>query len=512
MSAQKTNNMPKCSSDKSPEKRKNMKLILVNNNFEYETAALTALFFGKRPQNAPSDYTPAPGEDYIVYGMEKTDGGTRFYTRLSGGAGEFADETFLPGPEPEPAECERMLGVLGYKMLERATGLSPDWGILTGVRPIKLFHRMLESGADEGETALHFGEKFLLAPEKIKLALATQKNESILMRRAPKNGFSLYISIPFCPSRCSYCSFVSHSIERMTRLIEPYVDALVKEIECAAHAAYTAGLVPTCAYVGGGTPSVLTPKQLERLLGAVDRAFGPGVFEEYTVEAGRPETVTPMKLEVLRAYGVGRISINPQTFEDSVLAHVGRKHTSAETVAAYELAKCYGFDTINTDIIAGLPTDTAEGFARTLATLTDMRPHNITVHTLAFKRAADTRDSAEKYDADAAGDMVKNAHRTLGAAGYEPYYLYRQKNTLANLENTGYTLPGHGGIYNVLMMDDRHTVIGAGAGAVTKLFDENSGRLERVFNYKYPHEYLNGFEQIIKRKEKISEFFGLNSL
>lgn len=480
-----------------------MKMLLIGHTLEYEMSAMVTMFTGDPPKLVQTE--SELDEDYI-----------KIIKKDAAGAMQIAVEFFCSGElqtaheeleETAPDALKLALGRLVYRVLSRHFGTQPPWGVLTGVRPVKLFHQAHAQGKRDEQIATEFAAKYLIKPEKIELALKTRKNEDALLKMAKPNEFSLFISIPFCPSRCSYCSFVSHSIERTFKLIDPYIDCMVKELAETAKAANACGLKLKTVYIGGGTPTILSPLQLEKLLEAVSEHFNLKNAVEYTVEAGRPDTFTAEKLHILKAHGVDRISINPQTFNNDVLKEIGRNHTAEDVLAAYEMANRIGFKTINMDFIAGLPTESMESFVNSMQKALILAPQNITVHTLSYKRSArNQQGKAAGPQARAAAEMLSYMHATLQAAGYLPYYLYRQKNMLANLENTGYTIPGRAGLYNALMMDDSHTVLAVGAGAVTKLFDENAG-LERIFNFKYPYEYLDAFEQIIKRKINIYNFF-----
>lgn len=483
-----------------------MQMILKGHSFRYEMTAMVTMFTGNPPKFVEDE--DDWGDCYIEIKQETVGDSLHLSAELlQDGERTRREKTVATSAE---GDIELELAKLVYTLLSARYGITPPWGVLTGVRPVKLFHKMAEQGHTDKEIEQHFMENYLLQPDKAALATTTRQHEWELLQMADADDFSLFVSIPFCPSRCNYCSFVSHSIERTFKLIDPYVDCMVQELAEVGCAAAACGLKLKTIYIGGGTPTILSVAQFTKILEAVRTNFAMETVVEYTVEAGRPDTFTREKLELLKAYGVDRISINPQTFNDDVLVEIGRNHTVADVLAAYELAAEVGFKTVNMDFIAGLPTDSFEGFVHSIQTAIAIVPQNITVHTLSYKRSAENKEGkALGPQAEAAVRMLSYAHTALQGAGYLPYYLYRQKNMLANLENTGYTLPGHAGLYNALMMDDRHTVLAVGAGSVTKLFDRD-GRLERVFNFKYPYEYLDEFEQIMKRKKNIYNFFGAN--
>lgn len=321
---------------------------------------------------------------------------------------------------------------------------------------------------------------------------------------------SLYIAIPFCPTRCSYCSFVSSSVEKSFRLIPDYVRLLQEEIRATARLISELGLRLETVYFGGGTPTAISAGQLADLLGTVRESCDLSHCREFTVEAGRPDTVTVEKLDVLKTRGVTRISINPQTLSDEVLHIIGRKHTTAQTFEAFALARRHGFGNINMDLIAGLPGDGEEGFRRSIDGVLALGPESVTVHSLALKRAANLYQTFGRQPCgpQTAGAMLDYADETLLQRGYVPYYLYRQSRMAGNLENTGWAKPGFESYYNVFIMEECQTILACGAGAVTKLRDPHSDRLERIFNFKYPYEYVNRFSEMMKRKERVREFYG----
>lgn len=332
-------------------------------------------------------------------------------------------------------------------------------------------------------------------------AIADLQEPILKVGGAPKT-YSLYIGIPFCPSRCSYCSFVSCNLDRDRKLVQPYVDCLCREVEAIRDEADKAGLMLCSIYIGGGTPTSLSAAQLRQLMGTVRDCFDLSTIVEYTVEAGRPDCTDAEKLAVIREYGATRISINPQTFSDEVLANIGRRHSAQDIIDCYAEARAAGHDDINMDLIAGLPGDTVEGFEKSLRQAIALDPENITVHTLTLKRASRIviEDQKENDYADVAA-MLEKCH-LLAEAGYRPYYLYRQKNTLQNLENVGWCKPGHEGYYNIYIMEEVQTILSAGAGGSTKLVADGGKRMQRIFNFKYPTEYIQRFDEVLERKKE----------
>jgi oxygen-independent coproporphyrinogen-3 oxidase len=387
-------------------------------------------------------------------------------------------------------------------------GHEPPWGALTGVRPVKLPTRSMKNGASPEEAQRELEEKYRVSPVRSELAVDCAKASLAVERSLKPDEISLYIGIPFCPGRCAYCSFVSSDVGRTLHLVEPYLDALCQELDATARALKQAGLVIRSFYVGGGTPTTLSAPQLHRLLTHCERVLPLERCTEYTVEAGRPDTITREKLEVLSQHHIGRISINPQTLEDKVLAAVARKHAAQDIYKANELARSVGFSCVNMDLIAGLPLDSAEGFCRSLEGVLSMEPENVTVHTLALKKGAALMENRGSLpQGDEVARMLEFSLKTLRNRGYAPYYLYRQKYMSGALENVGWTKPGLESLYNIVMMEELHSVISVGGGGVTKLVDADKGRILRLPNPKYPHEYLSSFEKVLTQKAAILDFY-----
>ncbi len=395
-------------------------------------------------------------------------------------------------------------------------GHTPPWGILTGVRPAKVAAGIMNSGKGIIKTKKALRDEYFLNPQKAALAVSVATNETKIIKKMGKNTCSIYISIPFCPSRCSYCSFVSYTTPRLLSMIDEYIEALIKDLDETFAVISELGFTVTTVYIGGGTPTTLSADQLERLLYYIDLHLDHSQLREFTLEAGRPDTITIEKLAVAYKHGVTRISVNTQTLNDDILREIGRKHSSEEFFRAYELAKASGIRDINVDLIAGLPGDDFKSFATTLDKIIELRPTNITVHTFCVKRAADVlRNDSGVYSING-GDAAKSvAYSQLNTkfAGYKPYYMYRQKNTVGNLENVGYSLDGHEGLYNIYMMEEVQTIFAVGAGAVTKLVDyhgvgnDKPTRIKRIFSPKYPYEYLSERNKKRSLLESVKEFF-----
>lgn len=483
-----------------------MNLYCINHTYRYEAEKLLRLFFPLVKFNELYEFTGDEG-DYL---LTKTEG--KELLKLTAVL-SLNGKTEAKEKEIERHLCEdeeRELLLLAYELLCKMCSFTPKWGILTGVRPSKLLmNKMLT--CDEKEAYDWFRDTFKVSEEKAKLALSVAKTELTIIEKAGDNTFSLYISIPFCPSRCSYCSFVSHSIDsqKAKELVPDYVNKLLEEIEFTAKKAKENNLTLTSVYWGGGTPTTLEADDLDRILAKIEECFDLSTCVEYTVEAGRPDTVTQEKLQVLKNHNVGRISINPQTFSDSVLKEIGRKHSASLTEEKYLLARKVGFDSINMDLIAGLPTDTLEGFKNSVNKAVSLNPDNITVHTLALKTSSFivTENESDTVTDESINQMLSYAQKVLTENGYHPYYMYRQSKSLGNLENVGWCKEGKECVYNILMMEECQSIFSVGAGAVTKLRQNDGSVIERIFNFKYPFEYISRFDLLLDKKMRMSSFF-----
>ncbi len=472
-----------------------MTLIFINHKFQYETERLFRSFFPPMELKLSSDRADAAG-DYCLTEKTSDGGSVTLSVELVCGGRTYSMVRTIPEETPDK-EQERELSLLLYKALREYTGRDLPWGILTGVRPVKVLSRLTDQQAEES---------FLVSGRKLKLARRIQEVQKPLEQSIPVNSFSLYVSIPFCPTRCSYCSFVSHSVSKAAARLEEYLRRLRQEMRQLAMISHHLGLVPDTIYFGGGTPTVLSAEQLKRLFSALEY-FDLSKVREFTVEAGRPDTITAEKLEAIKSAGAGRISVNPQTTNDEVLKKIGRAHDSLQTEQAFLLAREIGFDVINMDLIAGLPSDTLDSFMSSLDEVCGLSPENITIHSLSLKRAASLFRGNNEYAAGTAEKMIDYAHQRLAGCGYIPYYLYRQKNTADNQENTGYAKPGCECLYNTYIMEELQTILAVGAGASTKLVDRNGGRIKRITNHKYPYEYLDRFGDILENKREIFHFF-----
>ncbi len=478
-----------------------MKLLVINHKFHYEMEKLVRIFM-------PDEKIQVVYEDCSDYNL-LTSVSEEIKVTINF---ENFNKTLTA---PLCDDNEMQMGRMVYSLFGEYTGFYPKWGVLTGVRPSKLLINT-EKVMGRVKTEEYFKNDLLVSDEKFNLARIVADCEEKIIATSKPQSMSLYISIPFCPSRCSYCSFVSHSVEneKARNLLPEYVSLLEKEIAETGEIAQKIGVNLESVYIGGGTPTTLSANQLKTVIDGVKNNFDLSTCREFTVEAGRPDTITEEKLLVLKDSPVDRISINPQTFNDSVLSAVGRRHSAEDTVRIFNLAREIGFDNINMDLIAGLPTDTFEGFKHSLDTAISLDPENITVHTLAVKRASGIGQNSPKIaveNATLASLMLDYAYDKLSGK-YHPYYMYRQSKSAGSLENVGWAKENTECIYNIFMMEECHTILSCGGGAVTKLKAPNGDEIERIFNFKYPFEYISGYEELRNRKKRITEFYDTYSL
>ena len=485
-----------------------MKLCLINHSYKYELEKLIRIFLPF--EKIEFSETQEEGDRIAVTSLVKGEKETLLSAKLLIDNKSYGfSESILNDIPDYDNECERLLAVALYNCFVSASGYVPEWGILTGVRPAKLFSRLCSS--DGLSLAEDWFKKGLMVSEnKISLCRETVESEGRITALSAPDSYSLYISIPFCPTRCAYCSFVYHSVEHAKNLIPDYIRLLKEELRLTAEIAKKLNLRLETVYIGGGTPTALRAEQLGEIMTAVKDFFDLSALREYTVEEGRPDTVTAQKLDTIKRLGATRISINPQTMNDEVLKEIGRRHTAEDTERAFLLAREHGFDNINTDLIAGLPGDTFESFKATLKRVLALNPESVTVHSLSMKRSSALNVNGlfpeAKMGAEAA-KMVNFAREVLTEKGIFPYYMYRQSKTVGNLENVGYAKRGAECLYNVFTMDETHTVLACGASAVTKLREPDGPYIERIFNYKYPYEYISRFDELAARKDGVLKFY-----
>ncbi len=390
-----------------------------------------------------------------------------------------------------------------YNVLSERFGMELPWGTLNGIRPTNMAKRQLESGLTREETLQFMKDTYLVSDEKNQLALDIAEREIKILSQIHHDGYSLYIGIPFCPTTCLYCSFTSYPIGVWSKRVDDYLSCLEKELKFTAEAFKNKAL--DTIYIGGGTPTTLTPDQFERLFGFLEKEFDLSGLQEFTVESGRPDSITPEKLTVMKKHGVTRLSVNPQTMKDETLKLIGRRHTVADVVRAFNEAREAGFDNINMDMILGLPGETDEDVRHTIEEIRKLGPDDLTVHSLSIKRGSKLAEVIDKMGYECLNNKdstMKIAEKGAADMGLVPYYLYRQKNISGNFENTGYSRPGAEGLYNILMMEEVQSIVAVGAGTVSKRVMEN-GRTVRCDTHKDVELYMREIDEMIERKRKL---------
>ena len=478
-----------------------MKLYL-NHTERYPVEQLQMQLFASEP----SEFVTAPfaaGENGAVSSLFT---GKKYVTATAkitwnGKTGSAAKR--LLREQADVRHTRRILQQSYYLAAMQVLDTVPPWGALSGVRPSKLSTKALLAGKTRRQAERELEREFFVTPERAKLCVDASEHTVEAMNLLAPRDLSVYIGIPFCPTRCAYCSFVSESVERFGEFLPPYLDCLLREVEYTGKLLRQSGWHVRTLYMGGGTPTTLSSTQMARLLDTINRNFDLSRCLEFTVEGGRPDTLDPQKLCVIKDGGATRISINPQTMSDKVLEAVGRRHTARQTVEAYEQAVKAGFDDINMDLIAGLPADDAAGFADSIRQVLDLNPSNITVHTLALKKGAALFGSRmELPPQEAVAAMLAGAEDALRQSGYEPYYLYRQKYMSGSFENTGWCRPGYTGLYNIYMMEELHTILSLGGGGMNKI-NLPEEKLARYHNPKIPQDYISRIDTILQQKDEI---------
>ena len=487
-----------------------MKLYLQGHDYRYAVEQMMmTLFPGQKPEypaGEPDGGFPAAWVSLTETGEALTAHATLWWEGGVYEARRTAPAAGLDGGLDHDRVRQRIIRFAFYDAGAAALGYEPPWGALTGVRPVKLPTRWMAGGMTAEQAREAFIEEYRVTPGRADLAMDCAVASLSVKQALLPDEISLYIGIPFCPSRCAYCSFISADVKGALALVEPYVEALCREIEEAGRQLRSHDLHIRTAYMGGGTPTTLSAEQMDRVLTAVKTHLPMDRCHEFTVEAGRPDTITAGKLAVLKAHNIHRISINPQTMENSVLQCMGRAHTAEEIVEAMALAKEHYGGMVNMDLIAGLPSDTVAGFRRTLNRVLAMDPANITVHTLALKKGARLMEQrGQLCSGEDVANMLSAAETALLEAGYRPYYLYRQKYMSGSFENVGWCRPGTRCDYNIVMMEELQSVLSLGAGGITKLVDPSTGKIERLNNPKYPKEYLDSWGKISTDKAKFME-------
>ena len=487
-----------------------MKLYLYGHDYKYAAEQmLLTMFPGERPEYPAGRSEGERMELRLSRGRKYTTASCRLVLA----EGEYramtrAENSLMQDDLSRDRVCQRLIKNAAYRAVLRSGRKKPAWGALTGVRPGKLLAGLINSGLSEREALAEFIAQYDVSEDRAELCLATTRETLKADASMGERDICLYVGIPFCPTRCSYCSFVSQSVERSMKLIPPFFEALLKELEATAKQVNELGLRPVSLYMGGGTPTTLNAQQLDILCGRLEQCFDLSALREYTVEAGRPDTITEDKLRVLRRHGVDRLSVNPQTMDDRVLELIGRRHTAEDIVRALETVRSVGGFDVNMDLIAGLPGDSAEGFMETVEKVLALGAENITVHTLSLKKGSKiTLEGISIPSAEEVSRMLDYAGRRLSGEGYAPYYLYRQKFMSGGFENVGWARDGRVNLYNIVIMEELRSIIAMGGGGSTKLIRPDSGRNIRIMAPKYPMEYINNIDKTCKDKTGIGDFY-----
>ena len=491
-----------------------MKLYLAGHAYKYAVEQmLMQILDDERPEFV--EVQPNNDENHAVVSLIRDGATASAFTRIRHNGKIFTGEaknSRVPAANDMELdrEYQRLIKLSFFRAARKITGRELPWGATTGIRPSTLLTRMVRDSVNIDTAEQRLIRNYYISPERASLARDCAEAEITARKALQPHDIALYIGIPFCPTRCAYCSFVSHSVEKSFKLLPPFIDALKDEATALAEVVSQFNQRVVALYIGGGTPTTLTAEMLENLLSHLSATFDFSGLREYTVEAGRPDTITAEKLAVLKANGVTRVSVNPQTMRDEVLGLIGRRHSAKDTLEAYELTRKTGFECVNMDLIAGLPGDTPQGFADTLSQVLALNPENLTVHTLSLKRGTRvTLENTPIPDGAAVSEMLTHTLQQLRGNDYKPYYLYRQKFTSGGFENTGWTKPGFENLYNIIMMDELRPVLALGSGVSKLVIPEGfpqSGRIERIFNPKYPYEYIERRTEISDKKRH-REFF-----
>lgn len=496
-----------------------MKIQLIGHNLGYDFRNIVSIFMP--PENCIlesdlDDLSLTKSEQvplitpFLVIKSEQVDQGEQRLLRT-----ELFDEGISLGQWSEAIDMnlevlmlkKRSKRILVRQLYEALMSQLPPlskWGVLVGVRPTKLCHELLDQGLSDLEIQKVLSEEYYLDAEKISLLLEICHLERPYIYPMDEKRFSIYLSIPFCPTRCLYCSFPSYAATGREKDIAKYTDLLIEEIKGSEEA--MRGLKVDTIYFGGGTPAVLTSNQIERIVAALRATYDTSDLREFTFEAGRPDAIDEPLLDTLKKLGIDRVCVNPQTMDNRTLQLIGRKHNVEQTVRAMALVKQKQFDAVNMDLIVGLPEETLSDAKRSIDSVLALKPENITVHTLSIKRSSRLNREREDYELPGENlveDMLRTIDKKVREQGYVPYYMYRQKYMLGNLENVGYTLPGKASVYNMMIMEEKQTILAFGAGATSKFFYPSEDRFERVHNVKSLEDYFARLDEMIARKNDI---------
>jgi len=498
-----------------------MKLWLTSDNVDWDTQRyhyaaeqmLLTLFPSERPEypDTPVPTDPTAGENAVIFTLHRGDPLASVHVlllrdgRRTDGEVWFLGEELDQAPEHVYQKLQRAVKQSFYQAGSAFLGHDLPWGSLTGVRPTKLPTKVLWKGLPLARAQAELEKLYHVSPLRAKLAVDCAEYSVAAKKSLQSDEISLYIGVPFCPSRCVYCSFVSAAVDKCLPLVAPFAEGLCREIGAVGELLAETGQAVRTVYMGGGTPTTLSARQLDAVLSALEEHIDLSRCSEFTMEAGRPDTIDPEKLSVLASHGVSRVSVNPQSMDDAVLERMGRPHSGKDILRAYAQVREAGRFAVNMDLIAGLPGDSPEGFARSLAQVMALEPENLTVHTLALKKGSRLMEEGADLPADREVEaMLDGAWAALRDAGYRPYYLYRQKYMSGSFENVGWTRPGFESLYNIAMMEELHTILALGGGGVTKLVWPATGRIERLSNPKFPQEYLRDLDKICQTKRALA--------
>ncbi|GKX29388.1 coproporphyrinogen III oxidase [Vallitalea longa] len=482
-----------------------MFLLLKGHNYEYEIKMLLNLFF----HDEHYEIVESVSREGITIETIICDEYFKAVYYENGKVMESSsfDKKYIDELPKEPLErrkeTKKSLKILIYNIVSKVTGKSQPWGILTGIRPTKIVFDLIDKyGFNEEKIKWHLANYNKISPLKINLMMEIARNEIKTLNTNKDNEINIYIGIPFCPTRCLYCSFTSYPIDKWKSHVADYLEALNKEMRYVSKELLKGKKVKTI-YVGGGTPTSLNEEQLDELMLMIDKNFNVNMLEEFSVEAGRPDTINVNKLNILKKYGVTRISINPQTMNDRTLKIIGRRHTVEDIYTAFAMARKVGFDNINMDLILGLPEETYDDVKNTMSQIKRLSPESLTVHTMAVKRASRLKETINKYHLTTdieIQEMIDMVYHESKSMGLEPYYMYRQKNMVGNYENVGYCVKGKECIYNIEIMEEAQSIIALGAGSVSKIVYKENNRIERIENVKDVGLYIDRIDEMIDRK------------
>lgn len=501
-----------------------MKVYLSHENLKYDIENLIAIFFKKSQlsflgSENECELALSSGEpcltvvlkDHIITGsyyeknhlldrFEMTLDKSHLNPGLSKGASQNSDQLNF---NKLSSEEKRLIKRSLYLILEKYHVPMSKWGILVGIRPVKIVHECLDLGMSFESIEKHLLNDYLIHPEKVGLLMEIAQRERPHLYPIDLKTLSIYICIPFCPTRCLYCSFPSNDVRKKGKLMSPYIEKLIEEIRVTAEEIRKMDAYVDCIYIGGGTPTTLSENQLDLLLKGIRDNFDMSLIKEFTIEAGRPDSITDHKLKSIKEAGVDRICVNPQTMNDQTLVQIGRKHTADAIRTMFQKVRALNFSSINMDLIMGLPGESFEDAQRTIDEIITLKPENVTIHTLAVKRASRLNEHLEEIELAhdyTVADMMAYADEQLRQNDINPYYMYRQKKMIGHLENVGYATQGHESLYNMRIMEERHTIVALGAGAVSKICYPHENRFERMANFKGVEDYIDRFDQVVVRK------------